>query len=72
VAAWQKAGARKGLEGSTEAIEVLKANGMQVVTLGPAELAAFRDKTRPVYDRWVSEVGADLVRAAEQIVARTK
>jgi tripartite ATP-independent transporter DctP family solute receptor len=72
VAAWQKAGARKGLEGSTEAIEVLKANGMQVVTLGPAELAAFRDKTRPVYDRWVSEVGADLVRAAEQIVAHTK
>jgi tripartite ATP-independent transporter DctP family solute receptor len=72
VAAWQKAGARKGLEGSTEAIEVLMANGMQVVTLGPAELAAFRDKTRPVYDRWVSEVGADLVRAAEQIVAQTK
>jgi hypothetical protein len=39
-------------------------------TLGPAELAP--DKTRLVYDRWVSEVGADLVTAAEQIVAQTK
>ena len=72
VAAWQKAGARKGLESSTEAVEALKANGMQVVTLGPAELVPFREKTRPVYDRWVSEVGADLVRAAERIVAQTK
>jgi TRAP-type C4-dicarboxylate transport system substrate-binding protein len=72
VAAWEKAGARKGLQDSTEAVETLKANGMQVVTLGPAELAAFRQKTRPVYDKWVSEVRADLVRSAEQIVAKTR
>lgn len=72
VAAWQKAGARKGLGSSTEAVEALKANGMQVVSLTPAELAAFREKTRPVYDKWVSEVGADLVKGAEQIVAKTK
>jgi tripartite ATP-independent transporter DctP family solute receptor len=72
VAAWQKAGARKGLDGSTEAVETLKSNGMQVVALSPAELAAFREKTRAVYDKWVAEVGPDLVKAAEQIVARTK
>jgi tripartite ATP-independent transporter DctP family solute receptor len=72
VGAWQKAGARKGLDGSTEAVETLKANGMQVVTLSAAELAAFREKTRPVHDKWVAEVGADLVKVAEQIVARTK
>src|SRR5574341_335028 len=72
VAAWEKAGARKGLDGSTAAYEELKKNGMEVVTLTPAELAAFRAKTRPVYDKWVNEVGVDLVRAAEAIVAKTK
>jgi tripartite ATP-independent transporter DctP family solute receptor len=72
VAAWQKAGARKGLDGSTAALDELRKNGMDVVTLSPAELAAFREKTRPVYDKWVNEVGADLVKAAEQIIATTK
>jgi len=71
-AALQKAGARKGLDGSTEAVEDLRKNGMEVVTLTGAEIAAFREKTRPVYDKWVGEVGTDLVRATEAIVAKTK
>jgi TRAP-type C4-dicarboxylate transport system substrate-binding protein len=45
---------------------------MEVVTLSPAELAAFRAKTRPVYEKWTAEVGADLVKAAEKIIAQTK
>ncbi|MBI2217982.1 MAG: DctP family TRAP transporter solute-binding subunit [Candidatus Rokubacteria bacterium] len=72
VAAWEKAAARKGLEGSTEGIENLKKNGMEVVVLSPAAIAGFREKTRPVYDKWVGEVGADLVKSAEQIVSKTK
>jgi tripartite ATP-independent transporter DctP family solute receptor len=72
VAAWQKAGARKGLDGSTEALEALKQNGMEVVTLGPADVSAFRDKTRAVYDKWAADIGHDLVKAAEQLVARNK
>jgi tripartite ATP-independent transporter DctP family solute receptor len=72
VAAWEKAAARKGLEGSTEAIENLKKNGMDVVVLSPSEIAAFREKTRPVYDKWVGEIGAGLVKSAEQIVSKTK
>lgn len=72
VMAWQKAGARAGLDGSLEAVETLKKNGMEVVTLSPAELAAFRAKTKPVYDKWVHEVGADLVKSAERIIAETK
>ena len=72
MAAWEKAGARKGLDGSTEAVENLAKNGMEVVTLTGAELAAFREKTRPVYDKWVNEVGVDLVKAAEAIIATTK
>ena len=72
VAAWQKAGARKGLDNSTAAYEELRKNGMEVVLPSPAELAAFRDRTRPVYDKWVGEIGADLVKSAEQIISKNK
>ncbi|MEK7710214.1 MAG: DctP family TRAP transporter solute-binding subunit [candidate division NC10 bacterium] len=72
VMAWQKKGARAGLEGSNEAIDNLKKNGMEVVTLSAKDLEAFRAKTRPVHDKWVAEVGAALVKAAEKIIAATK
>ena len=72
VMAWQKQGARAGLDGSSEAIDVLRKNGMEVVTLSPVELAAFKARTKPVYDKWVGEVGADLVRSAERIIAETR
>jgi tripartite ATP-independent transporter DctP family solute receptor len=72
VMAWQKQGARAGLEGSMEAVEALRKNGMEVVTLSPADLGAFRAKTRPVYDKWVGEVGSDLVHGAEKIIAGSK
>ena len=45
---------------------------MEVVLLSPSELAAFKAKTKPVYDKWVHEVGADLVKSAERIIAETK
>jgi TRAP-type transport system periplasmic protein len=45
---------------------------MDVIRLSAAEVAAFREKTRPVYDKWASEVGADLVKQAEAIVSKTK
>ena len=38
-------GARAGLDGSTEAVDMLKKNGMQVVTLSKDEVAAFRART---------------------------
>ncbi len=72
VMAWQKKGARAGLEGSTEAVETLKKNGMEVVSLSPKDLEAFRGKTQPVYEKWTGEVGADLVKSAEKIIAATK
>jgi tripartite ATP-independent transporter DctP family solute receptor len=72
VMAWEKKAARAGLDGSNEAVENLKKNGMEVVTLSPKDLEAFRSKTRSVYDKWASEIGADLVKSAEKIVAATK
>jgi TRAP-type transport system periplasmic protein len=72
VMAAQKQGARAGLDGSLEAVEMLKKNGMEVVMLSPSDLAAFKAKTKPVYDKWVNEVGADLLKSAERIIAETK
>lgn len=72
VMAWQKQGARAGLEGSSESIETLKKNGLQVTTLAAKDLEAFRAKTKPVYEKWTAEVGADLVKAAEKIISGVK
>jgi tripartite ATP-independent transporter DctP family solute receptor len=72
VMAWQKKGARAGLEGSTEGVDTLKKNGMEVVSLSARDLGVFRAKTRTVYDKWTAEVGAELVRSAEKIVAGAK
>jgi tripartite ATP-independent transporter DctP family solute receptor len=70
VAAWQKKAAREGLEGSTAAFDNLKKEGMDVAVLTPAQIKAFKDKTKPVYDKWVAEIGADLVKMAEQDIAK--
>jgi tripartite ATP-independent transporter DctP family solute receptor len=72
VMAWQKQGARAGLDGSTEAVDGLRKNGMEVVTLSSAEVAAFKAKTKAVYDKWTADIGPDLVKSAERIAAETK
>ena len=72
VMVWQKNGARAGLEDSTEAVDTLKKNGMEVITLTAKDLEAFRAKTRAVYEKWTAEVGADLAQASEKIIAATK
>jgi hypothetical protein len=43
-----------------------------VTALAPEDLKAFRERTRPVYTKWVEEIGADLVRSAESIVERAR
>jgi len=72
VMAWQKKGSRAGLEDSTEAIETLRKNGMEVVTPTAKDVEAFKAKTRVVYEKWTAEIGADLVKGAEKIVAETR
>ncbi len=72
IMAWQKAGARAGLEGAMENIEILKKNGMEVHTLSAKDVETFRAKTKAVYDNWAGQIGTDLVKAAEKIVAETK
>jgi tripartite ATP-independent transporter DctP family solute receptor len=70
VCAWQKKGAREGLQGSTAAVTMLKQNGMTVTELGPKELEAFKRKTLGVYTKWGQEIGPDLIAEAEREMDR--
>jgi TRAP-type C4-dicarboxylate transport system substrate-binding protein len=73
IMAEQKKEAREGLQNEMVAIHILEQMyQMEVANLSPAEMKAFRDKTRPVYDRWAGEIGIDLVRSAESIVESAK
>jgi tripartite ATP-independent transporter DctP family solute receptor len=70
--AWDIKEARKGLEGSTDAFEMLKGKGMELIILSPKELEPFKVKTKSVYDKWIKEIGPELVSTAEKIVKGTK
>jgi TRAP-type transport system periplasmic protein len=67
--AWDIQQARKGLDGNMDALEVLKSNKMDVVVLSPKEMEPFKAKTKSVYEKWNNEIGGDLIKAAEKIVA---
>jgi TRAP-type transport system periplasmic protein len=69
-AAWQIAQARSGLEGDMAVLKVLKENGMEVTVLSAVDKEPFRAKTRSVYQKWKTNIGADLVNAAEKIIGR--
>jgi len=70
VVTWQKNGAREGLEGSTAAFDNLRNNGMEVTILTPDQIKVFKDKTKPVFDKWVNEVGPELVKMAEKDIQK--
>jgi tripartite ATP-independent transporter DctP family solute receptor len=63
---WQRKQARKGLEDSNEAIELLKKNGMDVTILSRDEKKDFKKLTKPVYEKWVGKIGKNLVSLAEE------
>jgi tripartite ATP-independent transporter DctP family solute receptor len=68
--AWQKKGARAGLQEDTSAVENLKSNGMMVTTLTPKDVEAFKQKTLGVYTKWGQEIGPDLIADAEREIAK--
>lgn len=70
--AWNKKAARKGLDDSNEAIELLTSKGVNVVKLTPAEVNAFKAKVKPVYDKWAKEIGTDLVEMTEKLIKSIK
>jgi len=70
VCAWQKKGAREGLQGSTAAVDTLKQNGMTVTLLAPKDVEAFKQKTLGVYTKWGQEIGPDLIAEAEREIEK--
>jgi tripartite ATP-independent transporter DctP family solute receptor len=65
--------ARKGLvEADKPLLKDIAAMGVTVTQLSPSEREAFVKATRPVYDKWKTTVGADLVKSAESAIAARK
>lgn len=65
--------ARKGMvEADKPLLKDIAANGVTVTQLSPAERDAFVKVTRPVYDKWKGQIGADLVTSAEKAIAARK
>ena len=65
--------ARKGLiPPSDTMIKEIKAAGVNVASLTPQEKEAFKKATRSVYDKWAKQIGPELVKKAEQAIAKRK
>ena len=65
--------ARKGLTGADKPVlKDIAGMGVTVTQLTPTERDAFVKATRPVYTKWKSTVGNDLVTKAEQAIAARK
>ena len=63
--------ARKGIAGTDNAVlKQIEAAGVTVTRLTPEQRTAFVQATRPVYDKWSKQIGADLVRKAEAAIAK--
>lgn len=64
---------RKGLvEADKPLLKDVAGMGVTVTQLSPAEREAFVKATRPVYDKWKGQIGAELVNTAEKSIAARK
>ncbi len=62
--------ARKGVTPEDQTVlKDIGALGVEIVSLTPEQVAAFRTATKPTYDKWKARIGADLVTSAEKAVA---
>ncbi|MCY1165152.1 Bacterial extracellular solute-binding protein, family 7 [compost metagenome] len=65
--------ARKGLsEADKPMLKEIAALGTTVTQLSPDERASFVKATRPIYDKWKNQIGANLVNTAEKSIAARK
>ncbi|NYZ17280.1 TRAP transporter substrate-binding protein DctP [Azospirillum sp. RWY-5-1] len=65
--------ARKGIAGGDDSVlKDIQAQGVEVVKLTPEQQKAFQTATRPVFDKWAKTIGPDLVKTAEDSIAKRK
>jgi tripartite ATP-independent transporter DctP family solute receptor len=63
--------ARKGMIPPDDSVlKEVAGLGVTVTRLTDAERKAFQDATKPVYDKWAKQIGADLVKTAEQSIKK--
>lgn len=63
--------ARKGLVPPDDSVvKELEAAGVNVARLSDAEKAEFKKMTREVYDKWAKQIGTDLIKKAEDAIAK--
>jgi tripartite ATP-independent transporter DctP family solute receptor len=58
-------------EATETGIAFLKEKGMEIYQPTAGELAAFKQATRPAYEKWAEKVGDEIVSAFEETVAAT-
>lgn len=62
--------AREGVtKDDTSVLSKIEGFGVDIVHLTPENHQAFRDATRPTYEKWKERVGVDLVKQAEEAIA---
>jgi TRAP-type transport system periplasmic protein len=65
--------ARKGLIPPDDSmLKEVEGLGVKVVKLTNAEKAEFKKATKPVYNKWAGQIGPDLVKKAEEAIAKRK
>ncbi len=55
-----------------KAVEALAASGMTVTKLPPEEIARFREKTKPVAEKFAASANPDLVKALNETIERVR
>jgi tripartite ATP-independent transporter DctP family solute receptor len=64
---------RQGISpGDDGLLQSIEKNGVTITRLTAEQRKAFKDATRPVYDKWAAVVGKDLVKKAEAAIAAAK
>ena len=65
--------ARKGITPGDDALlQSIEKSGVTITRLTPEQRQAFKDATRPVYDKWGATIGKDLVKKAETAIANVR
>ena len=65
--------ARQGISpGDDAALKAIEKSGVTITQLTPEQRKAFKDVTRPVFDKWAATIGKDLVKKAETAIAAAK
>ena len=65
--------ARKGLIAPDDStIKEVEGLGVNVTKLTEAQKAPFKKATKEVYDKWAKQIGPELVKKAEEAVAKRK